>query len=102
MKTAIGFIGLVVVAMLGGCAPPAYYGYGEQYPIVSAPPVQYAPQQVAPVYIPVYRPQYYMAPMYGGYYGAPMYYYGGEPLFRFNFNFGKSGRHHGSGRHHRR
>lgn len=108
MKTVAVF-GLAVSLLVSGCvAMPYYDAYQQQYPYQAAPPVQYAPQQVAPVgcippyvpswngcALPMYRPQYYIAPMYGGYYGAPMYY--GDPLFRFNFNFGKGGKHRGGG-----
>ena len=107
MKTIVVGFGLVAL-LLGGCIGipyPEHYG--------AYPQVQYAPQpQVAPVgcippyvpswnggALPMYRPQYYIAPMYGGYYGAPMYY--SDPLFRFNFNFGGGKKHHGGGRHHR-
>lgn len=108
MKTAIFFS--LVAMLLGGCvAAPYYDAYQQQYPYQAAPPQVASVQQVAPVlvgcrppYVPVWNgcayPMY--QPMYtGGYYGAPMYY--GEPLFRFNFNFGKGGKHHGGGRHYR-
>jgi hypothetical protein len=106
MKNIVVGFGLVAL-LLGGCIGipyPEHYG--------AYPQVQYAPQpQVAPVgCIPPYRPSWNgcvlpmytgYAPMYTGGYYAPMYYYG-DPLFRFNFNFGKGGKHHGGGRHHRR
>lgn len=95
-------ISLFVAALLGGCVAAQPYGYyGEQYPVVPQAPVQYAPppvQYVPPRVMYMPPPVVMYAPMYGGYGG----YYGGDPLFRFNFNFGKGGRHHGGGRHHRR
>lgn len=48
MKTAIGFIGLAVAVVLGGCVAAAPYGYYGQY----APQQYMAPvQQVAPAYV---------------------------------------------------
>lgn len=93
----LGFLGLIVAVLLGGCVGVPYYDAYQQYPYQVAPPVQYAPPQV--MYVPRPPVVMYVPPMYGGYYGPPMYY--GEPLFSFRFNFGKSGKHHGGGRHYR-
>lgn len=116
MKIFVACFGLAVAAALSGCVSAPYYDAYQQYPYQAAPPpqAQYAPQQVAPVgcippyvpswngcALPMYRPQYF-APMYtGGYYGAPLVYTDPFLSFRFNFNFGKGGKHHGGGRHHR-
>lgn len=102
MKTS--FFGLVAL-LLGGCVALPYDVYQQQpYPYQTAPPpVQYAPQGCRPGYVMV--PWHgcvwpmYSAPVYTGGYYAPMYY--GDPLFRFNFNFGGGKKHHGGGRHHR-
>lgn len=115
MKTA--FFGLVAL-VLGGCVAAPYYDAYQQYQMA---PQQYASpqaapiQQAAPVYVgcrypyipaphgcvlpahPMYQPMYI-----GGYYGAPMMYMDPFLSFRFNFNFGKGGKHHGGGQHHRR
>lgn len=107
MKIFVGF-GLVAL-LLGGCVAAPYYDAYPQYPYQAAPPMQYAPpqQQVAPVYVecrypyipaphgcvlpahPMYQPMYI-----GGYYGTPMMYTDPFLSFRFNFNFGKGGKHH--------